>query len=634
MSNDVAMGNLKGPRGNGIENPRIVGDNLVVDEVIQGVPGEKVVGNVRGRDGSSVLPDDEAVAQAIESGAATGQVFAYAMGNDFLSAAALGVDQTGSGDATPALQAALNRACAEGKRLKTAGLIRITSPIVPRSGMFWDGASATTVFATNFMSSAVGSPTSDLEDLNIVGVEFVGGRKVSAWTPEELPRRQTSTETPEYNPSFTTAISLKGDLHPTGGPRIDRVNIDNCYIHHTSGLPTVFQGVRNPSVTNTLYKWTLDPGFTFCKNPVFSDNRTEYGSDNGVSLSRGCTNVQCHNNVFEDIGYWGMWFGGWDGDPGPTGINATGNTIRRVGRGFIFLGDGPQDAVICGNRGTQALNGPIGTPSNNMGVAMQVSGIAGGRPAKNILIIANQFSDCYRGGVHLLDVENVTIGSNQFLNMGTNPGAASTSQTHNNAIFIDRISSSDPVLVSPRDHAKNVTVFTNFFLDDRSTVLTNSAWTNDVAQSAGFREYGNVTPVALRNMIGTTTWLGGAVVGSSGSTNVFVNGPASAIRDFSFMSNAVRRWDMRVSGSETGSNAGADLQITRRDDVGNSLGVPFLLRRSDGFVRLGESAGRMGFFGSSGATRPSVPGASVDTTTDRALLNALRAAMVSLGLVT
>lgn len=69
MSNDVAMGNLKGPRGNGIENPRIVGDNLVVDEVIQGVPGEKVVGNVRGRDGSNVLPGDEAVAQTIENSA-------------------------------------------------------------------------------------------------------------------------------------------------------------------------------------------------------------------------------------------------------------------------------------------------------------------------------------------------------------------------------------------------------------------------------------------------------------------------------------------------------------------------------------------------------------------------------------
>lgn len=69
MSNDVAMGNLKGPRGNGIENPRIVGDNLVVDEVIQGVPGEKVVGNVRGRDGSNVLPTDDAVAQAVQNDA-------------------------------------------------------------------------------------------------------------------------------------------------------------------------------------------------------------------------------------------------------------------------------------------------------------------------------------------------------------------------------------------------------------------------------------------------------------------------------------------------------------------------------------------------------------------------------------
>ena len=69
MSNDVAMGNLKGPRGNGIENPRIVGDNLVVDEVIQGVPGEKVVGHVRGQDGSNVIPTATAINNALTADA-------------------------------------------------------------------------------------------------------------------------------------------------------------------------------------------------------------------------------------------------------------------------------------------------------------------------------------------------------------------------------------------------------------------------------------------------------------------------------------------------------------------------------------------------------------------------------------
>ena len=112
MPNDVAMGNLKGPRGNGIENPRIVGDNLVVDEVIQGVPGEKVVGNVRGHDGSNVLPTDDAIANTLDDPAT--QSYGSAASLVKRHWGEIPVSTMSGADATTRFQAAVSAAMNEG----------------------------------------------------------------------------------------------------------------------------------------------------------------------------------------------------------------------------------------------------------------------------------------------------------------------------------------------------------------------------------------------------------------------------------------------------------------------------------------------------------------------------------------
>ena len=625
-------------------------DQITVDTIAADAPASATIGGTpgnrtahfnlpQGLPGVNAVDNDSAVATYIRAvgGSQTRTAIENALGRDFLSAAALGVDQTGETPAHVALQAALNLAAAAGKRLKTAGVIWLGAPITPVTNGYWDGGQATRVIAKQFMGAAVASPTQDVYDFTIEGVEFFGGRKVDDWAAADLPRRATTTQTAQHNPSFTTAIGITARGYSAGDgvihPIVERFNVINCHIHHTSGLPVLFRGVVEPRVTNSRFDWTMDPGFTFCKSPEFSYNVVTNGSDNGVSLSRGCTEIQCHSNYIESVAYYGIWAGGFEGDRGPSGGAITSNVIKRVGRGFIFLGDGPDNIAVSGNTGDTALNGPADVPSNNMGVAIEVSGISGGQPARGIAILSNQFSNCARGGIHLLDVIDVMIVGNQLTNMGSNAAVAGNSQTHNNAVFIDRRSSSDPVLANPRNHATRVVVGMNSFVDNRTPVVTNSPITNDVKQSAGFQEFTNYSPRALRNPIGEVAWFGGRTPTTGVATTVFMNSASGATRDFTYTSDGVRRWDVRVSGD------GEDFTLIRRDDAGTTVGTPLQVRRSDGRVTvsdgptiLGATGKTMGFFGATGVAQPSIPANATDPGSTQNLVNFIAKAGRDLGL--
>ena len=489
------------------------------------------------------------------------------------------------------------------------------------------------------MAAAIQSPLVDVYDFTVDGVEFSGGRKVDNWPANALPRRTTTLMTDMHFPSFTTAIGVTARRYSDGDgvvhPIVERFNVVNCDIHHTSGLPVLFRGVVEPRVTDTRFNWTMDPGFTFCKAPEFSNNVVTNGSDNGVSLSRGCVDIQCHNNYIESVAYYGVWAGGFEGDQGPDGGAITGNVMKRVGRGFIYLGNGPDNITVSGNTGTDALNGPADVPSLNMGIAMEISGIEGGRAARNIVVTGNQFVNCARGGVHLLDVIDVMIVANQFVNMGANASFPGNSQTHNNGVFIDRKSSSDPVIPTPSTRANRVTVASNTFVDNRAPVTMNTPITNDVQQSAQFQAFNNYTPRALRNPIGEAHYFGGRIPATGIATNVYMNSASGAVRDFTFMSDGVRRYDVRVSG------AGDDMTINRRDDEGAIVSQVLANRRSDGRTTLGGggpvvigSAGQtLGMYGSAGVTKPNIPANAVDPGSTMNLVNFMASALRAIGLV-
>lgn len=85
--------------------------------------------------------------------------------------------------------------------------------------------------------------------------------------------------------------------------------------------------------------------------------------------------------------------------------------------------------------------------------------------------------------------------------------------------------------------------------------------------------------------------------------NTYVNAAPGANRELGFRSNGINRWLIRANNAnESGSNAGTDLQIIRRDDSGNDLGAVLDMERATGNVQLGlagSAGGNVGMFGKS-----------------------------------
>lgn len=121
-----------------------------------------------------------------------------------------------------------------------------------------------------------------------------------------------------------------------------------------------------------------------------------------------------------------------------------------------------------------------------------------------------------------------------------------------------------------------------------------------------------------------------------------LNSAVGKNRDIYWQTGGSNRWTLRVmSNSESGSNAGSDMQLIARTDAGATLVVPLTIRRSDGRITLGEacnlqfgtttgtkigtaSSEKIGFYGATPIVRPS--GVAVDAA-------GIHAALVSLGLI-
>jgi hypothetical protein len=75
----------------------------------------------------------------------------------------------------------------------------------------------------------------------------------------------------------------------------------------------------------------------------------------------------------------------------------------------------------------------------------------------------------------------------------------------------------------------------------------------------------------------------------SGASALIANLDAnvSVAKSISFRSDNSNRINLEVSGTESGSNAGADLFIRRYSDAGALIDTPFYIKRSTGFIGLG-----------------------------------------------
>lgn len=118
------------------------------------------------------------------------------------------------------------------------------------------------------------------------------------------------------------------------------VIIDKCDFINFSSLPIFFYSFYNARVTNSKFYKTLDPGFVFCNNVVWSNNITEFCADNGVSMSRGNNNVIVESSIFKDCQSSGIWISGF-ALPGTGTVTATGasfNVLDQVTLTFSVSG--------------------------------------------------------------------------------------------------------------------------------------------------------------------------------------------------------------------------------------------------------------------------------------------------------
>lgn len=70
-----------------------------------------------------------------------------------------------------------------------------------------------------------------------------------------------------------------------------------------------------------------------------------------------------------------------------------------------------------------------------------------------------------------------------------------------------------------------------------------------------------------------------------------IDGPTSTVRDLRYSTNNSLRWILRTdSTAETGSNAGSNFQISRRNDAGDEIGTAVFIQRSNGRIGIGTNA--------------------------------------------
>ena len=87
---------------------------------------------------------------------------------------------------------------------------------------------------------------------------------------------------------------------------------------------------------------------------------------------------------------------------------------------------------------------------------------------------------------------------------------------------------------------------------------------------------------------GANTWSAQQVYNASGIA-AQIDGAAGSNRILQFSTSSVARWNFLVTGAESGSNTGADLQFQRRSDAGAFIDVPLSIARSTGVVSLSQA---------------------------------------------
>ncbi len=422
---------------------------------------------------------------------------------------------------------------------------------------------------------------------------------------------------------FDSAFQFNGDLTPSSSYGVVRdIWLDHIEVRNGRGLPWWFRGVRGEAkATSCLTHNTMDAGWTWSERAICIGNTSRRSADNGFSLSRGNQVVIATGNIVDTCAYYGVWISGFlqsgvqATDKGPTNFSVTGNVVTNAGWGGIHADDGPQGGSIVGNTVIGVLLGPSDGPSNLWGCGIYI----GGYPSNNrttptvyaygISVAGNTLINCARGGVQVVAAQRINVVGNTIIN----PGSAFRADGTTTVLSTDLdYGFGVAVMVGAQGTVSDLSIKHNMMIDDRGSPVANYPWYTSGStrpevegnKHFGFRQAANVvadntapTHSNIHTFQANAKYSGGATAGSNAGTGTIAgfdtNGAATSVRPVRWLTGGVDRWHLRANGdSESGSNAGSNLEIVSRDDSGTLLHTLMQWMRQTGMTLFQRGTAR------------------------------------------
>jgi hypothetical protein len=224
-----------------------------------------------------------------------------------------------------------------------------------------------------------------------------------------------------------TPIRLNGNLVPgeATNSAISNVTIDSVRFYGAKSLPVLMRGITTVAVTNCEFERNLDPGFTFCAGVTFVNNSSKWSGDNGVSLSRGCSDVICTNNRISGSWHAGIFAGGWLNFPGPTRVTISNNILSELGSRGIYVSGGTSSVLVSENAITSVHRGIGNYAYDELGTGISVTGMGSGSPtiyskiATDLNIERNTIVGAEGWGIRFAGVDGLTISENIIRDIGS-----------------------------------------------------------------------------------------------------------------------------------------------------------------------------------------------------------------------
>ena len=252
----------------------------------------------------------------------------------------------------------------------------------------------------------------DVKNVEWIDLTFLGG----ALDKGELPQRER-----ECKNGIFTVIKCHGNLYTGYENEVNNINITRCKFLNIESLPVYFAGGKNISMSKNFFYNCYDVGFIYCNNIDFCNNNIIKSSDNGVSISRGCKNVVCNNNIIDLSALSGIFLAGFNGEQGVKNFTCSSNVITESGLSGINMEVSPCNGVVSGNIINKVYRGEIGkfnVTGSGYGIKIR-DGASGGLKCENLNINNNAIIDCEKVGILAQGVKYSQISGNTITNCGS-----------------------------------------------------------------------------------------------------------------------------------------------------------------------------------------------------------------------